>query len=123
MPDFISDRVPLGSEFSVALGALDGAFLQPRPKLSPSSGRAFQSGCTRLQFLPSSLAARRFGSEQDGHDVDMAPFAEDVEEDAIVTRAAAERGLGVREVHDVTRKGIDAHAFDRGVDAGEIAGP
>jgi hypothetical protein len=52
----------------------------------------------------------------------VAAFAEDVEEDAVVTHAAAESGLGVREVHDVARKGINAHAFDGSVDAGEVAG-
>ena len=48
--------------------------------------------------------------------------AEDVEEDAVVTHAAAESGIGVREVHDVARKGINAHPFDRSVDVGEVAG-
>jgi len=52
----------------------------------------------------------------------MAAFAETVEEDAVVTHAAAESGLGVREVHNVARKGINAHAFDCSVDAGEVAG-
>ena len=52
----------------------------------------------------------------------MATFAEDVEEDAVVTHAAAESGIGVGEVHDVAHKGINAHAFDRSVDAGEVAG-
>ena len=52
----------------------------------------------------------------------MATFAEDVEENAVVTHAAAAGGLGVFEVHDVARKGINAHALDSGIHAGEVAG-
>ena len=51
----------------------------------------------------------------------MATFAEDVEEDAVLTHAATESGLGVLEVHDVARKGINAHAFDGSVDTSEVA--
>lgn len=52
----------------------------------------------------------------------MATFAEDVEEDAVVTYTAAIGGLGVLEVHDVARERIDAHTLDGSVDAGEVVG-
>lgn len=52
----------------------------------------------------------------------MATLAKDVEEDAIVTHAAAVGGLGVLEAHDVARERIDAHGLHGSVDAGEVAG-
>lgn len=52
----------------------------------------------------------------------MATFAEDIEEDTVVTHAAAESGIGVLEVHNVARERIDAHALYGSVDAGEVAG-
>jgi hypothetical protein len=66
---------------------------------------AMTYGRHRSFSFTASLPVRRRSATQDGDDIDVVTFAEDVEEDAVVTHAAAESGLGVLEVHDVARKG------------------
>jgi len=77
-------------------------------------------GRTLVRPLPASFPVRRRGSTEDGRDIDVATCTEHVEEDAVVTHAAAKGGLGLLELHNVSREGIDAHALDGSVDAGEV---